>query len=264
MKLVEREAVEEFRGKKGLPDDYVLYLGTLEPRKNVNVLVRAFGGLRRSGYRGELVLAGGRGWGYAAIEAAIEAEGLDGVVRFAGYVPRDEQPLWYNSAQVFVYPSAYEGFGLPVLEAMACGTPVITTTVSSLPEVAGDAGVLTTPGDSSELASALIELTQSPRAPRDVARRRPPARDQVFVGCGGRQMPAGLPARFQPVFEVETAEGRPGTAFAGNARRRSRPLANRDFTGRCGCDCWSFFPGALAPLRAPTGSGPYGISIHAA
>ncbi len=161
MRPLDRELVEEFRGKKGLPGHYLLYLGTLEPRKNVDVLVRAFGNLRRSGYLGELVLAGGRGWGYSAIEAAIEAEGLAGVIHFAGYVPREEQPLWYNSAQVFVYPSAYEGFGLPVLEAMACGTPVVTTTSSSLPEVVGHAGLLTTPGDPDELASVLIELTGS-------------------------------------------------------------------------------------------------------
>ena len=161
MRPVERAMVEDFRGKKGLPDEYVLYLGTLEPRKNVDVLVRAFGKLRRSGYSGELVLAGGKGWGYGAIEAAIEAEDLAGAVHFAGYVPREEQPLWYNSAQVFVYPSAYEGFGLPVLEAMACGTPVITTTASSLPEVAGAAALLTTPGDADDLASAMIDLTRS-------------------------------------------------------------------------------------------------------
>ena len=161
MRPLERELVEDFRGKKGLPREYLLYLGTLEPRKNVDVLVRAFGELRRSGYTGELVLAGARGWGYAAIDAAIEAEGLAAVVHFAGYVPREEQPLWYNSAQVFIYPSAYEGFGLPVLEAMACGTPVITTTSSSLPEVAGDACVLTAPGDAGELASALSQLTKS-------------------------------------------------------------------------------------------------------
>ena len=158
---LERGLVEDFRGSKGLPDDYVLYLGTLEPRKNIDVLVRAFGKLRRSGYSGQLVLAGGKGWGYAAIEAAVEDEGLAEVIHFAGYVPREEQPLWYNSAQVFVYPSAYEGFGLPVLEAMACGTPVITTTSSSLPEVVGDAGLLTTPGDVDELASVLIELVAS-------------------------------------------------------------------------------------------------------
>ena len=161
MRPVSRKSAEDFRGKKGLPKDYVLYLGTLEPRKNVDVLVRAFSELRRSGYSGELVLAGGKGWGYAAIEAAIEEEGLAGVVHFAGYIPRDEQHLWYNCAQFFVYPSAYEGFGLPVLEAMACGTPVITTTSSSLPEVAGDAGLLVTPGDYHQLASVMIDLTKS-------------------------------------------------------------------------------------------------------
>ncbi len=158
MRPLDPDSVAEFREQKGLPDEFVLYLGTLEPRKNVDVLVRAFGRLRRSGYDGELVLAGGPGWGYGAIERAVADEGLGDVVRFAGFVPGDEQALWYNSAQVFVYPSAYEGFGLPVLEAMACGTPVVTSDASSLPEVAGDAGVLTTPGDDAELAAVMMEL----------------------------------------------------------------------------------------------------------
>ncbi len=161
MRPLDPDAVAAFREQKGLPEEFILYLGTLEPRKNVDVLARAFGRLRRSGYDGGLVLAGGPGWGYGAIERAVADEGLDDAVHFAGFVPGEEQALWYNSAQVFVYPSAYEGFGLPVLEAMACGTPVVTSNASSLPEVAGDAGVLTTPGDGAELADALKGLVGS-------------------------------------------------------------------------------------------------------
>lgn len=162
MRPTSREETERFRARKGLPQRFVLYLGTLEPRKNLDKLVRAFGRLKRGGrYEGALVLAGAPGWGFEAVEAAIEREGLAGDVHMAGYVPREEQPLWYNAAQVFVYPSAYEGFGMPVLEAMACGTPVITSNTSSLPEVVGSAGITLQPDSVEAIAEALDELLSS-------------------------------------------------------------------------------------------------------
>jgi glycosyltransferase involved in cell wall biosynthesis len=93
-----------------------------------------------------------------AIFTRVEALALGEVVRFAGYVPADELPWWYNAATVFVYPSLYEGFGLPALEAMACGTPVITSTASSLPEVVGQAGLLVDPADVGALTAAMEQL----------------------------------------------------------------------------------------------------------
>ena len=151
-----REQVEQFRAARGLPKHFILYLGTLEPRKNVAQLVRAYAALRRNGSdKPKLVIAGAKGWGYADVFAAVEQSGATGDVIFAGYVPQAELPLWYNAADLFVFPSLYEGFGLPVLEAMACGTPSITSNVSSLPEVAGNAALTIAPDDTRALSEAI-------------------------------------------------------------------------------------------------------------
>lgn len=147
-----------FRARHNLPDKFILYLGTLEPRKNVDRLVRAFASLVRKGLPHSLVLAGGRGWDFEAIDRAVIEEGIENRVRFPGYVRRAEQPLWYSAADLFVYPSQYEGFGLPVLEALACGTPVVTSTASSLPEVVGAAGLTVNPDDERALADAIASV----------------------------------------------------------------------------------------------------------
>jgi glycosyltransferase involved in cell wall biosynthesis len=102
-----------------------------------------------------LVLAGGRGWLADPVYARVEALGIGDRVHFAGYVPEEEKTLWYNAAACFCYPSLYEGFGLPPLEAMACGIPVVTSNVSSLPEVVGDAALTVDPLDSAALCEAL-------------------------------------------------------------------------------------------------------------
>ncbi|MAG36713.1 MAG: glycosyl transferase family 1 [Dehalococcoidia bacterium] len=157
--------LEEFRRRYGLEGPYILYLGTLEPRKNVDRLVRSFAALVAEGgprFRHRLVLVGGKGWDYQAIFRAIEEEGIADRVLAPGYVPRAEQPLWYNAADLFVYPSEFEGFGFPVLEAMACGVPVITTRASSLPEVVGDAGHLVPPSDEAALTAAMADLLSRP------------------------------------------------------------------------------------------------------
>jgi glycosyltransferase involved in cell wall biosynthesis len=148
------EEVEAFRRQKGLPDRFILYLGTLEPRKNVTTLVRAYAQLRRSRPNTpHLVLAGARGWLYEDVFQTIEQLGLGQQVHLPGFVPSDEQPLWYNAAAVFAYPSLYEGFGLPPLEAMACGTPVVVSNATSLPEVVGQAGLLVDPANEAALAA---------------------------------------------------------------------------------------------------------------
>lgn len=136
------EDVAAFRQEKALPERFWLFIGTLEPRKNLPTLLEAYARLPQ---RLPLILGGGKGWQYEAIFATIERHQLQDEVRWVGYIPAKELPLWYNSAEVFVYPSVYEGFGLPVLEAMACGTPIMTSNVSSLPEVAGEAGLTLSP-----------------------------------------------------------------------------------------------------------------------
>lgn len=138
------EDVRAFRQRRNLPDRFWLFLGTLEPRKNLPMLLQAYAGLNPTD-RLPLVLAGGKGWDYDEIFQTIERHNLTNDIHLPGYVPIEELPLWYNSAEVFVYPSVFEGFGIPVLEAMACGTPVIVSNASSLPEVVGASGVMLPP-----------------------------------------------------------------------------------------------------------------------
>jgi glycosyltransferase involved in cell wall biosynthesis len=149
-------AVARFKVERGLPDRFILYLGTLQPRKNVATLVRAYARLRAVGFESHaLILAGGKGWQYQSIFALVRKLGVERDVIFPGYVPEDEQALWYTAADLFAYPSLYEGFGLQLVEAMACGTPVVASNSSSLPEVVGEAGVLVEPMDVEGLAMAL-------------------------------------------------------------------------------------------------------------
>jgi glycosyltransferase involved in cell wall biosynthesis len=148
--------VASFRQKHGLPERIILFVGTIEPRKNVVRLIEAYSDLRDGQVK--LVIGGDRGWLYEEVFARVEELELTGDVLFPGYIPPDELPLWYNAAELFVYPSLYEGFGLPPLEAMACGTPVITSTVSSLPEVVGEAGLTVDPMDSKGLAEAMNQV----------------------------------------------------------------------------------------------------------
>jgi glycosyltransferase involved in cell wall biosynthesis len=153
--------VAAFRQRRGLPERFVLFVGTLEPRKNLVRLVEAFARISDGmdgRMRARLVLAGGKGWLYDELFARVEALGLDKEVVFPGYVASDELPLWYNAATVLAYPSLYEGFGLPVLEAQACGTPVLTSNVSSLPEAAGGAALMVDPYDVEALAAGLHRL----------------------------------------------------------------------------------------------------------
>jgi glycosyltransferase involved in cell wall biosynthesis len=144
--------IASFRHTKNLPDRFWLFIGTLEPRKNLPVLLEAYATLPS---RPPLIIGGGKGWDYEPIFAAVERHQLGDSVQFVGFVPTDELPIWYNCAEAFVYPSVFEGFGLPVLEAMACGTPVIVSDASSLPEVAGKAGLCIPPQDVAAWTAAL-------------------------------------------------------------------------------------------------------------
>jgi len=150
------DRVAAFRSKRGLPERFILFVGTIEPRKNVTRLIEAFSTLRPCDFANlKLVIGGAKGWSYQDVFARVEELGLGGEVMFPGYIPVSELPLWYNAAELFVYPSLYEGFGLPPLEAMACGTPVVTANTSSLPEVVGEAGLTVDPLDIEGLAEAM-------------------------------------------------------------------------------------------------------------
>jgi glycosyltransferase involved in cell wall biosynthesis len=149
-------AIQEFRARHGLNGGFILYLGTLEPRKNIDRLIEAYGRLKRhQGIQEKLVLAGGKGWLYESIFARVRALGLESEVLFPGFIADDEQILWYHAATAFAYPSLYEGFGLPVAEALACGLPVITSNVSSLPEAGAGVALTVDPQDVDALATAL-------------------------------------------------------------------------------------------------------------
>jgi glycosyltransferase involved in cell wall biosynthesis len=166
------EEVAETCGRYGLqPGAYILYVGMLEPRKNVDRLVEAFGRLARELPGIDLVIAGRRGWMYDRIFARVEELGLQDRVRFTGYVSSQDLPALYGGARLFTYPSTYEGFGIPVLEAMSCGTPVVTTNVSSMPEVAGDAAILVSPDDVAGLAAAVLRVCTEPALRDDLACR---------------------------------------------------------------------------------------------
>ncbi|MCX7792487.1 MAG: glycosyltransferase family 4 protein [Chloroflexaceae bacterium] len=149
--------LEAFRACKGLPERFVLYVGTLEPRKNLTTLLEAYAEVARR-QATPLLVGGGKGWLYDAVFQRLEALGLREQVRFVGYLDEEELPLWYAAATVFVFPSIYEGFGMPPLEAMACGTPVVASNTSSLPEVVGDAGLTVSPYDSAALAEAISRV----------------------------------------------------------------------------------------------------------
>jgi glycosyltransferase involved in cell wall biosynthesis len=147
--------VETFRAQKGLPENFIFYLGTLEPRKNLNSLISAFSNLQSTSPNLHLILAGAQGWWYAELFKHVEALGLTERVIFPGFVPADELPLWYNAAAAFAYPSSFEGFGMPVLEALACGRPVVTSNASSLPEAGGGVALTVDPRDVAALSEAL-------------------------------------------------------------------------------------------------------------
>lgn len=151
--------LEEFRMRKGLPAKFILYVGTLEPRKNLVTLLEAYHKVRQV-EDVPLIIGGGKGWLYKPFFKRLEELQLKEHIHFAGYIEEEELPLWYAAARAFVFPSIYEGFGMPPLEAMSCGTPVITSQASSLPEVVGDAGLTVHPTDVDGLAQAIVDVVR--------------------------------------------------------------------------------------------------------
>jgi len=148
--------------KWGLETPYILYLGTIEPRKNINRLIQAYAKVARELEQPpRLVLAGGKGW-KADETYRLAEETLPGQILFTGYLTAQEKKLMYQHASLFVFPSLYEGFGIPVLEAMRYGIPVVCANTSSLPEVAGDCARLVDPMDVNDIAAGMLELLADP------------------------------------------------------------------------------------------------------
>jgi glycosyltransferase involved in cell wall biosynthesis len=170
------EEIAAIRAELGAPEGYLLYVGTLEPRKNVGAVLDAWESLAAEDPNTPpLVLVGGYGWGSQHLVRRIETLAPHGV-RFLGHVDRAHLVRVFQGARVFVYPSLYEGFGLPPAEAMACGVPAVVSDASSLPEVVGDAGIRVPPADTGALALAIQGLLRDPGRAAELGAR---ARERV-------------------------------------------------------------------------------------
>jgi glycosyltransferase involved in cell wall biosynthesis len=185
-----REAgrIAAVRDRYGIRGPYFLYLGTLQPRKNLARLIEAYAAWRATSSlepAPQLVLAGKRGWLYGPLFERVERLGLGEQVLFAGYVAEADKAALLSGALAFLFPSLYEGFGLPVVEAQACGCPVVTSTTSSLPWVAGEAALLVDPGDERAIARAMARLVDEVDLRRRLADRGPAnARRFSWPACG--------------------------------------------------------------------------------
>jgi alpha-1,3-rhamnosyl/mannosyltransferase len=161
------ECVASVLARHGIPSEYFLFVGTLEPRKNLSVLLKA---MSRDSSGLPLVIAGWSGWGDPAFQSELARLGLGGRVVFPGYLDDEELAALYSGAVAFLYPSLYEGFGLPVLEAMACGCPVVCSNVASIPEVAGEAALYADPMKPEEWAAAMESLVNNGGSRSDLVR----------------------------------------------------------------------------------------------
>ena len=165
-----KSELENIRKKYNLPKNYILYLGTIEPRKNIERIVKAF-----KKYKKEinddlkLVIVGRKGWKYDNIMKLIESMGTDIII--TGYIDEEDKVPIYKLAQIFVFPSLYEGFGMPILEAMASKTPVITSNISSMPEVAGNAGMLVDPFNENEIFEAYKKILSDDELKKEMVQK---------------------------------------------------------------------------------------------
>jgi glycosyltransferase involved in cell wall biosynthesis len=167
-----QKEVEEVKRQYGLEFPFILHVGgILNPAKNISTLVNAFYRLSKKGLKHKLVIVGKKGAQFDQVSKTVEKLGLQKTVVFLGYIPHEDLPKIYNAADLFVFPSVYEGFGLPPLEAMACGIPVITSNMGALPEVVGDAGILVNPFDIDGLTKAICEVLENEDLRQDIIRK---------------------------------------------------------------------------------------------
>ena len=166
------DEVEETIQQIGIERPYIVFIGSIEPRKNLVRLLEAYKELLKWSTKWKLVIVGSSNyWKGSLVEKKVEQLGIKDKVIFTGYVKDADLPAIYNGADLFCFPSLYEGFGLPVLEAMACGTPVITSKCSSLPEVVGEAAVLVDPFNVNEIFSAMRRILSEPELARELHKR---------------------------------------------------------------------------------------------
>lgn len=163
--------VDACRVKYDVPPEFILFVGRPEPRKNLVRLVRALKHVRSRHGQVHLVIAGAGGWKNSDLYGTVRELGLEDAVHFPGFIPDDDLPLLYRAARIFAYVSLYEGFGLPVLEAMACGVPVVTSNLSSMREIGEDACVMVNPHDTEAIAEGLLRLLGHEELRREVVRK---------------------------------------------------------------------------------------------
>ncbi|MCB9420619.1 MAG: glycosyltransferase family 4 protein [Ardenticatenaceae bacterium] len=162
--ITDKDVLTAVRRQYNLGDaSYILCVGTVQPRKNYQMLIRAFRPVADQ-YPHNLIIAGGKGWLYDEMMAEVARQGLNGRVRFIGFVDDADLPALYSGADLLAMPSLYEGFGLPLLEAMACGVPVLSSNASSLPEVVGETAVTLPPHAQEAWSQTLLDLLANPNA----------------------------------------------------------------------------------------------------
>ena len=181
-KLIEDdEAITQVKKKYKITKKYLLFVGTIEPRKNLIRLLNVFKKIKNKLSDYQLVITGKIGWKTKIFFETIEniPEWIKNDIIITGYVSQDDLPLLYNGCDIFIYPSLYEGFGLPIVEAMRCGVPVITSNISSMPEVAGDGAILVNPEDEEEIGNAIIRLIED-RELREELKKKGLERSKMF------------------------------------------------------------------------------------
>jgi len=173
LKRVSKESLVSVKNKYNLPESFLLYFGTIEPRKNIEGLVKAFEILKRKKKYNDLslVIAGAAGWLYKDVLKTINTSSHKKSIILTGFVEEEDKSALYAASRVFVYPSFFEGFGFPPLEAMACGTPVVVSHVTSLPEIVADSGIMINPHIYGEIADA-VELLLDDESLYDIYRKR--------------------------------------------------------------------------------------------
>lgn len=162
----------EVLAKNGIRDPFLLFVGTIEPRKNLKGLLEAFARLKQKKlFDGKLVVIGMAGWKTEGIKELIEKLGINGDVVFLGFVSNDDLRVFYNLAEVFIFPSFYEGFGYPIVEAFSCGAAVVTSNISSCPEIAGEAALTADPNDPEAIAMTIARILQYPALKESLRRK---------------------------------------------------------------------------------------------
>jgi len=179
--ITDKRKLGETAAKYGVEHPYCIHVGTLQPRKNLGLLIDVWERLRaRMEHPPQLLLAGKHGWLYDSLITEVKAKGLNSLVKFADYVERDDLPALYSGAMALTFPSLYEGFGLPPLEAMSCGTPVIASTSSSIPEVVGDTAIMLDPHEAGAWAD-MVHLLSGDKTLREALSRKGLARAAHFT-----------------------------------------------------------------------------------